>query len=131
MIERRGTVLVVDDDLSVLRSLIRLLEASDHDVAAFASAGEVLALAAWPSPCCFVVDINMPGTNGFELLDALRERTPDVQVILISGDADAARMLRAHSAGALACLAKPFDAAEFLALVERALGRAAAAVSRS
>jgi len=131
MIECRGSVLVVDDDLSVLRSLTRLLEASDHEVAAFGSADEVLRLTAWPHPCCFVVDINMPGTNGFELLDALRERTPDVQVILISGDADSSRMLRAHSAGAVACLAKPFDADEFLAIVERALDRAAAAASRS
>ena len=126
-----GTVMVVDDDPSVLRSLTRLLEASDHDVAAFTSAAEVLAVRAWPRPCCFVIDINMPGTNGFELLDALRERTPEVQVILISGDADAARMLRAHSAGAVACLAKPFDADEFLAIVARALDRAAAVAAAS
>ena len=59
-----------------------------------------------------LIDINMPGTNGFDLLDALRERVPGAQVILISGDADAARMARGQHAGALACLAKPFDADE-------------------
>lgn len=72
----------------------------------------------------------MPGTNGFELLDILRERTPGVQVILISGDADAGRVMRAQSAGAVACLQKPFDAGEFLAIVERALDRAATLASR-
>jgi len=126
---RPGTVMVVDDDLSVRRSLMRLLESSGYDTLAFGSAEELLALTEWPRPCCFVVDISMPGTTGFELLDALRQRTPDVQVILISGVADASRLIRAHSAGAVAFLAKPFDATELLALVERALHRAATPTS--
>ena len=70
---RRGTVMVVDDDLSVRRSLTRLLESAGYDTLAFGSAEELLALTEWPHPCCFVVDISMPGTTGFELLDALRE----------------------------------------------------------
>lgn len=123
------TVIVVDDDLPVLRSLTRLLSASGYAVEAFASADDVLARTGWPPACCFVIDINMPGTNGFDLLDALRERVPGAQVILISGDADAARMARGQHAGALACLAKPFDADEFLAVVERGLARAVAAAS--
>lgn len=126
-----GTVIVVDDDRPVLRSLTRLLTASGYEVEAFGSAAEVLARTRWPAACCFVIDINMPGTNGFDLLDALRERLPGVQAIFISGDADAARMIRAHNAGALACLPKPFDAEEFLAVVERALERAVAAASAS
>lgn len=126
-----GTVIVVDDDLPVLRSLTRLLTASNYDVEAFAAAADVLALTAFPSPCCFVIDLNMPGTNGFDLLEALREKMPGVQAILISGDADAARMARAQSAGALACLPKPFDADEFLAVVDRAIVRAGASASTS
>ena len=122
-----GTVIVVDDDLSVRRSLSRLLQAAGHDVALFGSATDVLARTAFPRPSCFIVDINMPGTNGFDLLEAVREREPNAQVILISGDVDSARMMRAHSAGAVACLAKPFDADEFLAIVERALHAAEAA----
>jgi CheY-like chemotaxis protein len=67
-----AAVFVVDDDLSVRRSLHRLLTSADYNVQVFSSAEEVLAITNWPEPCCLIVDVSMPGMTGLDLVDALR-----------------------------------------------------------
>ena len=117
----RGGVFIVDDDPSVRRSLKRLMSASGYDARVFSSGEDVLALSPWPSPCCLIVDINMPGMTGIDLLDALRRSGSEVPVILISGYADPVTIARARASGATAFLAKPFPASELLTLVDQAL----------
>lgn len=116
-----GTVFIVDDDVSVRRSLRRLVVSAGHEVRVFASAEAVLAEQDWPHPCCLIVDVSMPGMTGLDLLDALRTMRRTEPVILSSGYSDAATLARARQADVLAFLAKPFRATELLPLLDRVL----------
>jgi len=116
---RSATVFVVDDDLSVRRSLRRLVLSAGYDVQVFSSAEEVLAVTDWPEPCCLVVDVSMPGMTGLDLVDALRAASRNVPVILSSGYGDAATLARARQSDVFAFLPKPFRAVELLPLLAR------------
>ena len=118
-----STVFIVDDDLSVRRSLRRLVIAAGYDVREFASAQAVLAIADWPHPCCLIVDVSMPGMTGLDLLDELRSLRVMVPVILSSGYSDSTTLARARQADVLAFLAKPFRADSLLPLLEQAMCR--------
>ncbi len=92
-----ATVVLVDDDLAVLRSLRFLLEAEGFAVDTFQSGAELLLQPKLPSRGCFVIDYCMPVMNGLELLARLRARKSTLPAILMTGhfdrqiDADAAR----------------------------------------
>jgi CheY-like chemotaxis protein len=111
-----GLLLVVDDDLDTRELLRDILVPSGYRVALAGGAHEALAvLAAGRSPCAILLDLVMPGLDGWGFL-ALRQRLPAVARIpvgLISGSID----MRARRLGASACLAKPFVVEEVLALV--------------
>ncbi len=69
---RPGTVLVVDDDPSVLRSLNRLISASGFAVKMFAKPSELMASEIPTSNACLVVDIDMPEMTGIEMCELLK-----------------------------------------------------------
>jgi FixJ family two-component response regulator len=119
----QATVLVVDDDGSVRRSLQRLLTTAGYRVVSCASADELLAVHDVPRPACIVLDIRMPGVDGLELLAALRDELAELPVILTSGHIDVAPSARATLTGVVAFLPKPFAAAQLFATIERALDR--------
>lgn len=122
---RCGTVFIVDDDLSVRRSLRRLVISAGYGVRVFCSAEEVLAVTDWPSRCCLIVDVSMPGMTGLDLLDALRAASRNVPVILSSGYGDAATLARARQADVFGFLPKPFRASELLPLLARVCAHSA------
>jgi FixJ family two-component response regulator len=68
----RGTVLVVDDDPSTLRSLKRLVSASGFKVKTFGKPSELLASEMPRSNACIVVDIDLPEMNGIEMCEVLK-----------------------------------------------------------
>ena len=116
-------VLVVDDDSNAraLCSINLLLEGLEVLEAEDGRRG--LARARLESPDLVVTDVAMPGLDGFELAEALRqdESTAEIPLIFLSGEADAEYEARAHSLGALAYVTKPFDPAAFAKLVAGAL----------
>jgi len=118
----RPRVLVVDDEPAMLRSMERVL-ASEYETAAFLSPSLALAAAATWKPELAVVDIQMPGMDGFELLDRLKERDELIQVVLVTGSVDEVdqRLIRAVRGKAFYFVTKPFDREVLLALAERAL----------
>jgi FixJ family two-component response regulator len=124
-----ATVIVIDDDLSVRRSLGRLLAAAGYGVVACASAEEFLALRDVTRPTCLVTDVRMPGMTGLDLLDDIRARGSDLPVILSSGDADAAAAAHARASGAVRFLLKPFASEDLLAAVADAMERDRAALA--
>jgi FixJ family two-component response regulator len=117
-----ATVFVVDDDLSVRRSLMRLLASAGYEVVSCASAEEFLALEV-VRPACLVTDVRMPGMTGLDLFEAVRASGVDLPIILSSGDADAATAAHARANGAVRFLTKPFDPDELLAALEDAIAR--------
>ena len=78
------TVVVIDDDLSVRRSLARLLRASGFDVSTYPSAEAFLGSPAADTSICLVLDIHLGGMNGLELADCLDQRERSVPIVFIS-----------------------------------------------
>ena len=111
-------LVVVDDDEEVRTALRRLLRSMGHSVRVFASAEEYEASPA--AADCLIVDLRLPGLNGFELLERLRLRGSSVPIVFITGDGgpspnDPTAHARTPS------LAKPFDENELTAAITRAL----------
>ena len=116
-------VFVIDDDLSVRKSLTRLLRSSSYETEAFASAADFLARPQHLNSSCVIVDVQMPGLNGIEFQEALIKRRRDEQLIFITGHGNIPMCAQAMKAGAIDFLPKPFKTTELLNCVERALGR--------
>lgn len=100
-------VVLVDDDLAVLRSLRFLLEAEGFLVDTFQSGAELLLQPKLPSRGCFVIDYCMPVMNGLELLARLRDRKSTLPAILITAQSDAQIELNAARAGVERVFHKP------------------------
>jgi FixJ family two-component response regulator len=116
-----ATVLVVDDDPSVLRSLKRLISASGFAVQTFDCPAELLASETPRCNACLVVDIDMPEMNGIEMCEALKGSGRRLPAILITGRTDTRTRLLAEKSDAVAVLFKPFDEAPLLDAIARAL----------
>jgi sigma-B regulation protein RsbU (phosphoserine phosphatase) len=120
--QRPARVLAVDDDPGVLHAVKRIL-GTRHELATAATPGEALKLANDFRPDLALLDIRMPELNGFELMQKLRERHPDVDVIFVTGsitDPDA-HLVRAIQQGAFYFIQKPFDRQVLQALIDRCL----------
>jgi two-component system response regulator FixJ len=115
-------IFIVDDDEATRDSLRLLLEAHGFETGEFADGRTFLNGARPADGDCLILDLTMPGMNGFEVLGELRRRGDSPPVIIVTANADAATRNRAAAAGALGMVEKPHRAAELLALVRRALG---------
>ena len=116
-----ATVLVVDDDPSVLRSLKRLISASGFQVQTFSRPSELLASETPRSNACMVVDIDLPEMNGIEMCDVLKRSGRGLPAILITGRTDTKTRSLAAQSDAVAVLFKPFDEEPLLEAIARAL----------
>jgi FixJ family two-component response regulator len=116
-----ATVLVVDDDPSVLRSLKRLLSASGFHVTTFGGPSELLASETPRKNACMVVDIDMPEMNGIEMCEMLKGSGRGLPAILITGRTDAKTRTLAAQSDAVAVLFKPFEEEQLLDAIARAL----------
>jgi two-component system response regulator FixJ len=114
-------VVLVDDDLAVLRSLRFLLETEGFIVDTFQSGAELLLQPMLPSRGCFVIDYRMPVMNGLELLARLRDRKSTLPVILMTGLADGAIDEHAARAGAHGVVHKPNLHGGLVETIRRAL----------
>ena len=111
-------LVVVDDDEEVRTALRRLLRAMGHQVRVFASAEEYEASPA--AADCLIVDLRLPGLNGFELLERLRLRGSSIPIVFITGDGGPSPNDTTAHAGT-PCLAKPFEDSELIAAITRAV----------
>jgi FixJ family two-component response regulator len=114
---------VVDDDLSVRRSLQRLFKSAGYAAESFASAEDYLTREIFEGPICLVLDVQMPGLNGLGLQEALERRGAGEQIVFITGHGDVPTCKQAMKNGAVDFLTKPFDSAELIDAVKRALAR--------
>jgi FixJ family two-component response regulator len=113
--------LVVDDDPSVRRSLRTLISASGFEVETFATPTELLASAIPSSNACMVVDIGLSEMSGIKTSQRLKRSGRALPTILISGGADLISRAIAQQPDAVAFLLKPFDEAQRLDAIDRAL----------
>lgn len=118
----RPTVLVIDDDISALRALARLIRSAGYGVRTFSRPSELLADDLPAADACMVVDVHLPEMNGPELCEALVRSGLDLPVIFITGRSDAATKALTERVPAIAVLFKPCDAGVLLPAISRALG---------
>lgn len=118
-----GTVFIVDDDMSFLRSLSRLLTAVGYAVEAYASAQDFFARPGPARAGCVVADLQMPGINGLQLQEALRKSANPMPVIFLTGQGDIPTSVSAMRSGAEDFLTKRASKEELLAAVQRAFER--------
>ena len=116
--QTRLKVLVADDDPGV-REVIEEILSTDYDVVTVDNGVAAMEEAKRQRPDLIILDVRMPAADGILVCDHLRtnEATRHVPVIMISGDADTERRLRAFGAGADDFVDKPFQIDEFQARV--------------
>jgi FixJ family two-component response regulator len=115
-------VSVVDDDISVRRSLDRLIRSARLDVSVFASAEEFLASDHPRKVDCLILDVGLPGMSGVELHRQLLASRCNVPVIFITGNGfDDRTRSEAASSWTVAYFNKPFCGDELLEAVHTAL----------
>ncbi|MCL2429843.1 MAG: response regulator [Alphaproteobacteria bacterium] len=115
-------VYIVDDDAGVRDSLRLLLETAGIPVQTYDRAATFLDAAPGLAGCV-LTDIAMPGMDGFELQTRLKEDAARLSVIVMTGQADIPRAVRAMKAGAIDFLEKPFNETQLLDAVRRGLDR--------
>jgi len=114
-------VYIIDDDDSARGSLEFLLDCAGLRVRGFVSADAFLAASPSLDGACVVTDVRMPGTNGIELLDALRGRGGEIPVIVMTGHADVPLAIQAMKAGAADFIEKPFDDELIMSAIRKAI----------
>jgi two-component system response regulator FixJ len=123
-----GHVIIIDDDVSVRRSLSMMLQRAGYEVSAYDSADEFLAYPIIPSPCVILLDMRMPGTTGVGLQSQLKTLAQNVPVIFVSGDSRPEEIISAMKQGAVDFLLKPFTAQAMMDVIQRAMQLSEAAI---
>ncbi|WP_312686813.1 response regulator [Kosakonia sp.] len=121
-------VYVVDDDNAVRQSIVRLLESEGYPSVDFPNADAFLShpQASVPSaPSCLILDLNMPGIDGFDVTGVLKDRGRTLPIIFLTGYGTIPLTVRAMKAGAREFLTKPVEPELLLAAVADALTVAA------
>ena len=117
---------IVDDDASIRFVLEKALARAQLRTRSFGHARELLQALDDPAteaPGVLISDIRMPGDSGLQLLQQLRQRLPGLPVIIMTAYSDLDSAVSAFQGGAFDYLAKPFDIAQAVELVQRALAQ--------
>jgi FixJ family two-component response regulator len=122
-----ATVHVVDDDAAVRNALARLLRAAGHAVAGWPSGEAFLAAPASTVPACILLDIGLPGCDGFTVQRRLADAGDPRPVVFLTAADQVLLSVRAMKAGAVDYLVKPVAAAALLPAVAEALRRSVTA----
>lgn len=116
-------VLVVDDNHDNIELVRDVLEIGGYDVIAAVSGQNALEVVPREQPDLVLLDVNMPGMNGFEVCELLKKDklTQNIPIIMLTAQTDVDSRVRGLSAGADDYLTKPFSPRELMARVERSL----------
>ena len=121
MTERRGKVLVVDDEQTVRDLLKRTLEGAGYEVVTADSGLEALERVCEQEVGVVLLDIKMPGMTGMEVLAKLTADWPEICVLMVTAVADAQTAVQAMKLGAYDHITKPFNLEDVLLKMRRAI----------
>lgn len=114
-------IFFVDDEPNVRKAVSQTLAELQCKVSCFASAADCLEALRLQNCDLLITDVNMPGTDGIELLTQARQIRPLLPVLIVTGYGDIPLAVKAVKAGALDFIEKPLDEETFLPVVESAL----------
>ena len=115
-----ASIYVADDEPLILNALVKRLSQSQHQVQAFKSGDELLAAVEKSVPDLILLDVRMPGKTGIETLEAIRKKTQDAVVLLMTSYGTVEEAVEAMKLGAYDFIIKTVD----LQLVEPVVNRA-------
>ncbi len=118
---QKGCVWIVDDDSSIRWVLERALSNTNQAYRSFASGEEVLVALQHEHPDVILSDIRMPGIDGLNLLQQIKQQVSELPIIIMTAHSDLDAAVSAYQQGAFDYLPKPFDIDEAILLVERAI----------
>jgi two-component system, NtrC family, response regulator HydG len=121
MSRKKGRILIVDDEPDLLTMLRWKFDSWGYQVALAADAATALSILASEAYDLVLTDMRMPGMDGLELTRIIKDRHPDMAVIIITGYATIAGAVEALKTGAEEYLAKPFTDDELFSTVARVL----------
>ena len=114
---------IVDDEAEVRDALILLLSTAQIESRSYGSAEDYMTSNPLKDPACILLDNQLPGMSGIELLKRIVAATTDSTIIMITAYGDVPTAVLAMKAGAFHFVQKPFDAEALLVTVEEALSR--------
>ncbi len=119
----RARVLVVDDKENMLKLFAKILGEEEYELTTAAEGNRALALVASQPFDVVVTDLRMPGADGFEVLKAVKARSPETEVVMMTAYATVHDAVEAMKQGAYDYLQKPFDPDAAALVLSRALER--------
>ena len=116
---KKATVLVVDDDRTIIELLKIILRNEEHIIVGQATNGsEAVKLCVDLNPDIVLLDINMPKMDGLQALEEIRKANPAVKVLMISADSTTDKVKEALNQGAVGFVVKPLKPAKVLTMIE-------------
>ena len=125
----QSIVFVVDDDVSVRKSLELLIDSAGWQSETFGSAQQFLARPRAHNPSCLILDVRLPDLSGLDLQERIGADRIDMPIIFITGYGDVPMTVRAMKGGAVEFLTKPFRDDVLLSAVAEALERSRTALA--
>lgn len=116
-------VYLVDDDEAIRRSAGFMLKTSGFKVNSYTSGVELLKDSKELAPGCILLDVRMPGMDGLEVQEELKERGVSLPVIVMTGHGDVNVAVQAMKAGAVDFIEKPFEKAVLLSAIDEGFAR--------
>ena len=116
-----GTVFIVDDDADLRATMVDLVETAGLRAEGFGSATAFLELGKKSGDGCLVVDIHLPGMDGLQLQQKLKDDGIAIPVIVVTGRGDVPKAVQALKAGAVDFIEKPFSGEHVLRSIHQAL----------
>jgi two-component system, OmpR family, alkaline phosphatase synthesis response regulator PhoP len=119
LMSEKTKVLVVDDEIAVGAMMVFLLTRAGFDVEAATNTEKALRLAQSQKFNLITLDVDMPGVNGFQLLQQLRQipQQAKTKIVFVSGNSTIENQQHAFELGAADFIEKPFGASEFVARI--------------
>jgi DNA-binding response OmpR family regulator len=114
----KARVLLVDDEREFAEALAERLRLRGYEARAAFSAAEAIAAAGEETPDVVLLDLNLPGVRGVELLLTLRQMLPHAEIILLSGHLDLADKIEGVRLDAFGMLLEPVELPELIAKIE-------------
>ena len=114
---------VVDDERSIRWVLEKALTQSGLSVSCYADGSSLLSRLEEYQPDVILSDIRMPGIDGIELLENIKDKYPDLPVIIMTAHSDLDSHVSSFKSGAFDYIPKPFEVDEAVAIVKRALAQ--------
>jgi len=114
---------IIDDDQSIRWVLEKALQHTSIRIESYAEAESPLRNLRFREPQVIITDIRMPGLDGLDFLEKVKQRYPHIPVIIMTAHSDLDSAVSAYQGGAFEYLPKPFDIDEAVHLIQRAIQR--------